>query len=81
LPSLLLLHCRRAFRHCCIAVAPSIAANVAPSITAVAVVLPSRLPSPLPSHRPSPLLSRCDVLDSAKQKTLFEWGAQLEKSD
>jgi hypothetical protein len=52
-----------------------------PSITVVAVVLPLRLPLPLPLRCPLPMPLRCDVLDSAKQKTLFEWGAQLEKSD
>ncbi len=81
LPSLPLC-CHRAFHCRCIAVAPSIAVAVAvePSITIVAIVSSSRLPSPSPSRRPSPSPSRCDVLVSAKQKNLFEWGVRLEKN-
>ncbi len=67
----------------CVAVAPSIATAiaVAPSITVVAVLLSSRLPSPSPLRRPSLSPSQCDVLISAKQKNLFEWGAQLKKNE
>jgi hypothetical protein len=74
-------HCCHAFRCRCIAIAPSIAVAVAvaPSITVVAIVLLLRLPLPSPSCHPLPPPLRCDVLVSAKQKNLFEWGAQLEK--
>jgi hypothetical protein len=70
-------HCYRAFRCHCIAIAPSIAVaiTVVPSITVVAIVSLLHLPLPSPSRYPLLLPSQCDVLVSAKQKNLFEWGA------